>query len=247
MTICWLSHNEADLPATPVWLAPRERERASGMHFAKRRNDYLLGRWTAKHAIARVLELPRVPAALAAIEIRNVTGGAPQAFLDGAPAALSLSMTDRAGWGVCAVQRHGVTIGCDLELVEPRSDAFVADYLTATEQAVVATARDTDERHRLANLIWSAKESALKVLKTGLRRDTRSVEVQHEESQPAAWARLRIRCEEGATFPGWWRQYGQFLLTIVATADLPPPVSLQEPPRLQDGEPTHAWLAAPLV
>ena len=247
MTICWLSHHEADLPATPVWLAPRERERASGMHFAKRRNDYLLGRWTAKHAIARVLQLPRAPGALAAIEIRNAAGGAPQAFVDGAPAPLNVSMTDRAGWGVCAVQRHGVTIGCDLELVEPRTDAFVTDYLTASEQAVVATARDADGRHRLANLIWSAKESALKVLKTGLRRDTRSVEVQHEESQPAAWARLRIRCEEGTTFPGWWRQYGQFLLTIVATADLPPPVSLQEPPRLQDGEPTHAWLAAPLV
>ena len=111
----------------------------------------------------------------------------------------------------------------------------------------VEYASDTDERHRLANLIWSAKESALKVLKTGLRRDTRSVEVQHEESQPAAWARLRIRSEEGATFPGWWRQYGQFLLTVVATVDLPPPVSLQGPPRLQDAVPTHAWLAAPLV
>jgi 4'-phosphopantetheinyl transferase len=247
MTIRWLSQSEADLPATPVWLAPREQERAGGMRFAKRRNDYLLGRWTAKHAIARVLELPRVPAALAAIEIRNVAGGAPQAFVDGAPAPLSVSMSDRAGWGVCAVQRQGVTIGCDLELVEPRSEAFVADYLTGTEQAVVGTARGADERHRLANLIWSAKESALKVLKTGLRRDTRSVEVWHEETQPGAWARLRVRSEEGATFPGWWRQYGQFLLTIVATADLPPPVSLQEPPRLRDAVPTHAWLAAPLV
>ena len=58
MTICWLSQSEADLPATPVWLAPRERERASEMRFAKRRNDYLLGRWTAKHAIARVLGRP---------------------------------------------------------------------------------------------------------------------------------------------------------------------------------------------
>ena len=156
-------------------------------------------------------------------------------------------MTDRAGWAVCAVQRHGVTIGCDLELVEPRTDAFVADYLTATEQAVVATAHDADERNRLANLIWSAKESALKVLKTGLRRDTRSVDVQHEKAQPTAWGRLRIRSEEGAAFPGWWRQYGQFVLTIVAATELPPPVSLQEPPPLQDAMPTHAWLAAPLA
>ena len=131
--------------------------------------------------------------------------------------------------------------------LELRTDAFVADYLTATEQAVVATAHDADERNRLANLIWSAKESALKVLKTGLRRDTRSVDVQHEKAQPTAWGRLRIRSEEGAAFPGWWRQYGQFVLTIVAATELPPPVSLQELPPLQDAMPTHAWLAAPLV
>lgn len=247
MTVCWLSQCEADLPASPVWLAPRERERANALRFTKRRNDYLLGRWTAKQAIARALELPADPAAMAGIEIRNLDGGAPQAFVGDAPAPLSISMTDRAGWGVCAVQRHGGTIGCDLELVEPRTDAFVADYLTAAEQATVAAARDADERHRLANLIWSAKESALKVLKTGLRRDTRSVEVELAAAHAAAWARLRVRCAEGPELPGWWRQYGQFVLTVAATQDLASPVSLREPPSLRDAVPTHSWLAAPLV
>ena len=68
-----------------------------------------------------------------------------------------------------------MALGCDLELVEPRSDRFVADYLTAAEQQLVLGAGP--ERDLVANLIWSAKESALKVLRVGLRRDTRSVEV----------------------------------------------------------------------
>jgi 4'-phosphopantetheinyl transferase len=140
-----------------------------------------------------------------------------------------------------------VAIGCDLELVEARTDAFVADYLTAAERDLVAAARNADERYRLANLVWSAKESALKVLKTGLRRDTRSVEVELADAEAAAWARLRVRCEEGPELPGWWRQYGQFLLTVVATRDLGPPVALHEPPSLQDAVPTHAWMATPLA
>jgi len=71
----------------------------------------------------------------------------------------------------------GRAIGCDLEIVEPRSDAFVEDFLTAAERSLVAGAPDEDARHLLANLVWCGKESALKVLRTGLRRDTRSVEV----------------------------------------------------------------------
>ena len=87
-----------------------------------------------------------------------------------------MSLSDRAGWAVCLVGEALGRVGCDLEIVEPRSAGFVADFLTAAEQEYVA-AQPAAERDAAANLIWSAKESALKVLQTGLRRDTRSVEV----------------------------------------------------------------------
>ena len=88
-------------------------------------------------------------------------------------------------------------VGCDLELVEPRTPGFVADFLTAAEQQSVASRPDPDAA---ANLIWSAKESALKVLQTGLRRDTRSVEVAVDEprddglGRADACARSKGRC-----------------------------------------------------
>lgn len=50
----------------------------------------------------------------------------------------------------------------------------MASSLTPAEQRRVTESQDAD---LTANLFWSAEESARKVLETGLRRDTRSVEV----------------------------------------------------------------------
>jgi 4'-phosphopantetheinyl transferase len=100
----------------------------------------------------------------------------------------------------------------------------------------------------LANLIWSAKESALKVLRTGLRRDTRSVEVGFPAEQSVdGWQPLVVRTEEGRDLPGWWRQYGEFLLTVVTGRRQPPPRPLVDPPGLASATPSHSWLASPMV
>jgi 4'-phosphopantetheinyl transferase len=173
------SPGDSDLPAGRVWLSPLETERMSAMRFTKRRSEWLLGRWTAKQALAGSLGLPGDEHSLARIEMRTITGGeaggAPEAFVDGSPSALGVSLTDRAGWAVCVVS-DTTRIGCDLELVEPRSPV-VRDFLTRSEQEAVARPPFAASADLMANLIWSAKESALKVLRTGLRRDTRSVVV----------------------------------------------------------------------
>ncbi len=41
-------------------------------------------------------------------------------------------------------RQSGVELGCDLEVIEPRSEAFLSDYFTAEEQALVARAHATD-------------------------------------------------------------------------------------------------------
>jgi len=43
----------------------------------------------------------------------------------------------------------------------------VRDFLTVAEQRLVASCSAGDERDALTNPIWSAKESALKVLRAG--------------------------------------------------------------------------------
>jgi 4'-phosphopantetheinyl transferase len=165
------------------------------------------------------------------------------AFYRGEQAPIAVSMTDRADWAVCVVGPGDRAVGCDLELVEDRSDAFVRDWFTPAEQDLVVAADTGEGRQLVANLVWSAKESALKVLQTGLRRDTRSVEVDVVDAAGhARWARLVVRSEEGVAFPGWWRRYGDFVLTFAADAERGAPISLEEPPRLAGATPSHSWL-----
>ncbi len=229
------------------WLTPTERSRAERLRYSKRRIDFLLGRWTLKLAVARVLGWPDEPGALARIEGRTAPDGAPELHLDGQPAARGVSLTDRAGCAVCLVAERAAAVGCDVELVEPRSDAFIRDYLTEPESRFVFGAGAA--RDAAANLVWSAKESALKVLRTGLRRDTRSVEVTVPDLNPPerAWSPLQVRTAEGEVFDGWWRQSGAFLLTVCWPGGGPPPAALEAVSPLDTETPSHGWLDRPVT
>ncbi len=168
MEVYWLERTEADLPTDNDWLSASEAASLNGMRFAKRRDDWRLGRWTAKRAVATYLILPSDRQILAGIEIRPMPSGAPEVFIANQPAAVTVSLTHRAGAAACAIASSGVALGCDLEVIEPRSEAFIADYFTAEEQQLIQRMSAT-ERPRLLALLWSGKESALKALRTGLR------------------------------------------------------------------------------
>ena len=105
---------------------------------------------------------------LAAIAITNAKDDAPEVRIAGDATPICISLTDRAGWGVCVVGLGDTPVGCDLELVEPRSRIFVRDYFTASESDWVDEADGGEDWDVRANLLWSAKESALTVRRTGL-------------------------------------------------------------------------------
>jgi 4'-phosphopantetheinyl transferase len=239
----WLSQGMDDAPADDAWLSPLEAGYLARLRFVKRRTEFRLGRWTAKQAIALYLGLPRSPAELRRIVIDRAPDGAPAPTVGGRPAEAYLTMTDRADQAVCLVGPPGTALGCDLELVEPRSEGFVRDYFTPEEQAFVAAApEDGDARALLANLVWCGKESALKVLRTGLRRDTRSVFVSFPAGpENEGWSPMQVRAVEGTLFPGWWRRFGAFVLTMASTAPFEPPRSLVDPPGLAGAQPAESW------
>ncbi len=256
----WLAVTEDTVPVGVDWLAPPEATRAAGMRFTKRRTEYRLRRFAGKRAVSALLGRPLDVASLARVEVLNRPGGAPYVRVDGADVGLDVSLTDRAGAAVCLVGPAGTmgfgTLGVDLEIVEPRSAGFVADFLTPPEQAWV---RDHGPVGSLgwavaANLVWSAKESALKVLRVGLRADTRSVTVTASDAaRPDGWAPLTVRAVTGEVFPGWWRRDGAYLLTLAARHtgalgdDGQPPTPLDGGAVLADATPRHSWLARPLA
>lgn len=225
----WLAREVDAVPAGSDWLAPAEARRAADMRHAKRRIEYALRRLAAKHAVAAVLGLPTDPAGLARIEVANAPDGSPFVLVGGAPAGLDLSLSDRAGRAVCLVGLGA--IGCDLEIVEPRSDGFVRDFLTAAERRYAESRPDGDARQAAVNLVWSAKESALKVLRTGLRRDTRSVEVTVHHGRPRCWAPLTVATTGGPTLHGWWRRDGDYLFTTASETAGAPPIALESASR----------------
>jgi 4'-phosphopantetheinyl transferase len=238
----WLARGMHEVPGTSEWLSADEAARLESLRFAKRRTEIRLARWTAKHAIAHTLDLDRDLATLAGIGVRPAPTGAPVAVIGERDAPISVSMTDRADWAVCVVAPRTLAVGCDLELVEPRTDGFVRDWFTPAERDLIAATPPGEPRDVLANLVWSAKESALKVLQTGLRRDTRSVEVTlHDHDGDRRWCRLTVEAEEGTVFAGWWRRYGFFVLTVAADAEFDAPASIEEPPRLATATPAHSW------
>ena len=237
MEVYWLEQAEVDLPATNDWLSSSELIRLEGMRFAKRQADWRLGRWTSKHAVALYLGLPCDPQSLTNIEIQPAPSGAPDVFIVGKPATVNISLSHRGGVAACVVGPQHLELGCDLEIAEPRGDTFISDYFTEDEQTWIKSTPEADRQLLLA-LLWSAKESALKALRTGLRLDTRDVRVLQSvqfEDRDGRWRALQVSTD-GQTFHGWWQNTGELLRTCVAQPPPRPPVLLKRASSLSSSE-----------
>ncbi len=129
--LAWLASEAAELPGDEDWLSPGERAVLAGLNYEKRRSDWLLGRWTAKRALSACLE-----ARPDRIEVIAADDGVPEPFLDGAPAQAALSISHRGGRALALVGPPELSLGCDLEYVEPRSGAFLREWLSESERSL---------------------------------------------------------------------------------------------------------------
>jgi 4'-phosphopantetheinyl transferase len=252
MDIYWLEQTEPDVPPDNDWLSAHERNCLAALRFLKRRSDWRLGRWTAKHALAAYLKLPTNHPSLANLEIRAASSGAPEVFLHDQPASVAISLSHRAGTALCAVGPCG-NFGCDLEVVEPRSAAFVDDYFTVDERTLVLDAPLPD-RPLLLALLWSGKESALKALRVGLRLDTRCMSVSPSPSpsvpsladDSATWLPLYVHYSCSQIFTGWWRLENDMVRTLVSDVPLHAPLPAQETRFTLVAHPQHTPQAGPV-
>jgi len=218
------------VPPQDDWLSAAEVMRLASMRFEKRRADWRIGRWTAKAAIAAHMGIPALCGSLREIELRPEPLGAPVAWVGNARAPFRISLSHRGGVAVCAISGAGVELGCDVELVEPRSANFIDDYFTPAEHAFLDRAPAVERPQTIA-LLWSAKESALKALRVGLRLDLRELAVSIPgNASPATradpWRAFRISCGP-RVFDGWWRADGPLVYTVVAAPPSAAPSMLE--------------------
>ncbi|NUO98241.1 MAG: hypothetical protein HOV97_30465 [Nonomuraea sp.] len=214
------------------WLARGEWHLPAGEDRVTRTGDVRptespLARWTARQAMSLVC-----PGPIEELDVRRRADGVPEACRSGGPLPVGLSLASRAGWAVCLLGLEPGAVGCDLELVEAREPEFVADRFTRQEQRIIGG------DPLLGSLLWSAKQSAEKVLR---QAGGRSLEVSLGCGRPSdGWSRLTVRAAGGWVAHGWWRRFGGFVLTVAADRPTPPPRGLEEPSALASA---HAGFA----
>jgi 4'-phosphopantetheinyl transferase len=192
------------------------------LHVPKRREDWRLGRYVAKQLVGARSGIPWTD-----IEILAAADGAPEPWHGERRIPWALSFSHRAGWGAAAVVPEPVKVGCDLELVEPRSAAFLSEWLAPSEQALVHAAVDPVVRSVVANVVWTGKEAAAKVLREGLRLEVRQAEVTLPDgigdldgalasAALGAWRRIVVHCRtERIRYEGWWCLGDGLVLTVL--------------------------------
>jgi 4'-phosphopantetheinyl transferase len=205
-------------------LSRPETEKFNSLKTDKRRRDWLLGRWTAKHLIQQVLAQEKgelLPLKL--IEIGNNADGVPT--VNGQWSTVncqsSLSISHSQDHAFCAVREGGGAIGVDLERIEPRHAGFAVAYFTDVEQERITHHASRFTYDALVTAVWSAKEAVLKALHLGLSVDTRAVTCLLEVPDVAAdgWLPFAVqpdpqRLPHTPTLQGWWRVIDGFVLTL---------------------------------
>jgi len=225
--VFWLVRVVTEVPVGNDWLGDRERLALSAFAVPKRRAEWRLGRWAAKAAVSCFLTRNGPAPIREFVEIRAASDGAPEALLAGRPAGVNLSISHRSGIGFCVVAPIAVRVGCDVEASEPRSAGFVRDFFGESEAQAIHEA-PAGEQSLLTAVIWSAKESSLKLLRDGLRRDTREVTVEVVRGwDDASWNRLTaVLNNPSLPLHGWWRTHGCCVLTVVADPECGAPLPL---------------------
>lgn len=224
----WLECIESDLPSGETWLSDAEIACVSERWVPKRRRDWLLGRWTAKCALARYFGMELNQETFRRYSILPTQSGAPVGLLNRQSIGASLSISHRDGRALAVIGSGQASLGCDLEIAEAHSRAFIEQFFTPSEIEQLERS-NLGAGSSLETLIWSAKESVLKVLTVGLRVDTRSISVfigDVAESDVGGWQQFSAVGEDGRRFGGWWHRYSTWFRTIAGSCPMSTPVAL---------------------
>jgi len=187
-----------------------------------------------KSAVAAHLNLPRHYQGLRQIEILPDASGAPRVCVANESARLSISLTHREGKAACAITDNDIALGCDLEIIEPHSNALLQTTLLVKN-------RRQFPQSMVFSAIFSSpcsgaqKRVLSKPCETGLRADTRSVVINFLDVHSFApcspnglngWHSLQAHYGTDVMLHGWWQASGRWIRSLVSLSPMAPPIPL---------------------
>jgi phosphopantetheinyl transferase (holo-ACP synthase) len=142
------------------WLSPAEREHYDGLKHAKRRREWLAGRFAAKACLRYLPGLQEV--APSEIEVLADENGVPHVTAPGLEqeaVLVTIAHSDDRAVAACA---EGTALGVDVERTTAEIERIADQFCTEAEAGLVSGKANLSRRDALMT-IWVAKEAALKV------------------------------------------------------------------------------------
>jgi acyl transferase domain-containing protein len=161
----------------------------------KTQRAWLSGRIAAKDAVRRLLAKKMFPVEVA---LDSDADGRPR--VTAPPQDLRVSIAHK-GDAAVALAAAGRDVGIDVELVEPRDQAFAETAFSEDELRLIATSDDRDE---WLTRLWAAKEAAGKARGTGLAGNPRRLRVTDRTGERVLVDGLPVETRrEGAHVVAW--------------------------------------------
>lgn len=144
------------------WLSEQELRRVHAMASAKRRAQFVAGRWLLRHAARSIFGSDAI------LSVSETPQRGPGLALENRPGAPVVSLSHSAEMVICGVARSWA-LGVDVEAIRPRSDweGLAAFTLHPHERSRIDGLRGA-ERWRQFFCVWTLKEALGKALGIGL-------------------------------------------------------------------------------
>jgi len=208
---------QKDVPVDLDWLHPSELEIYNSFRFEKRKQDWLLGRWTAKNLLIENYYTDLDPDKIAILAGEN---RAPYVYLNGEKNHHLISISHSHALSFCVSTNQEIQVGCDLEKIEKRSDFFLQDYFSDLERRKVNSIGKVLSEEMLYTTFWSAKEALMKATRQGMSLHPKKIEISNIEFDGSPWKSLEIKnLETEESYYGKFGMKGDMVFVLVSDQD----------------------------
>ncbi len=174
--LCLANPSLINLVSTKVtFLNQAEQHYLTTLSYPRRQKSYLLGRFTAKQAVAALTEESDLR------QIGIQWGVLQQPIVEYRVGNIQVSIAHTDEWGIALAFPEAHPLGIDLEKTTESRSEVIKDYLSATERQESQKLNFSPKVSWM--MLWTIKEALSKVLKTGLMTDFLLYEVFHIQEQ----------------------------------------------------------------